>query len=506
MIKGSQRKIGAILSYVSEAIKIISGLIYTPIMLRLLGQSEYGLYQLVYSVVSYLGLLSLGFGSSYIRFYSRYNELDDQDGVARINGMFLTIFCTISLISIMCGIVMVSNTRSIFGTGLTEEELSKAKILMSLMVLNLSLTFPGTVFNCCITAHERFFFQKLLIVAQNLLNPFLTLPLLLLGYGSIGMVCVTTAITLVKLILDVWYCFGKLRVRFIFKGFQFFLLKEMWIFTFFIFLNQIIDQVNWSVDKFLLGRLSGTTAVAVYGVGAQINSMYLQFSTAVSNVFVPRVNAIVASSDDNDELTKLFIKVGRVQFIIMALILTGFIFLGKPFIQFWAGAYYLEAYYVVLLLIVPVTIPLIQNLGIEIQRAKNKHKARSIVYFFIAIANIFISIPLIKKLGPSGAALGTAIALCVGNILFMNWYYHNKLGINIAEFWKRIFGFIPALMLPCLVGICIPRFFEIKSFFMLAIAIVVYAVVYCLSMYFWGMNESEKQMIKAPIRKIVKRM
>ena len=47
--------------------------------------------------------------------------------------------------------------------------------------------------------------------------------------------------------------------------------------------NQIIDQINWSVDKFLLGRFAGTTAVAVYGVGGQINSIgekYLVFYEA----------------------------------------------------------------------------------------------------------------------------------------------------------------------------------------------------------------------------------
>lgn len=69
----NQRKMGVILTYTSEAIKILTGLLYTPIMLRLLGQSEYGLYQLVYSVVSYLSLLSMGFGSSYLRFYSKKN-------------------------------------------------------------------------------------------------------------------------------------------------------------------------------------------------------------------------------------------------------------------------------------------------------------------------------------------------------------------------------------------------------------------------------------------------
>ena len=207
------------------------------------------------------------------------------------------------------------------------------------------------------------------------------------------MVTISTLLSVAVLVINAYYCRKELKVKFTYKGLQLSLLKEMWFFTFFIFLNQIIDQVNWSVDKFLLGRLTGTIAVAIYSVGGQINSMYLQFSTSVSNVFVPQVNRVVAESGSDDELSHIFIKVGRVQFMIMALILTGFIYFGKPFIRHWAGYGYDDAYYVTLLLIIPVTIPLIQNIGIEIQRAKNKHKARSIVYFVIAVANILISIP-----------------------------------------------------------------------------------------------------------------
>lgn len=500
-MKINQRKAGVILSYTSEGIKIASGLLYTPIMLRLLGQSEYGLYQLVYSVVSYLNLLSLGFGSAYMRFYSRFNEADDQEGVARLNGMFMTIFCVISAICICCGIVMVKNVETIFGDGLTIEELDTARILMALMVFNLALTFPNTVFNCNVTAHERFFFQKLLIIGQNVLNPFLTLPLLLLGFGSISMVCITTCITITKLILDIWYCVSKLKIRFIFNGFQFLLFKEMWIFTFFIFLNQIIDQINWSIDKFLLGRLSGTVAVAVYGVGAQINTMYLQFSTSISSVFVPKVNKIVASTNNKNELTTLFVKIGRIQFMVMILILSGFIFFGHPFICYWAGTEYKESYYVTLLLIIPVTVPLIQNLGIEIQRAMNKHKTRSVVYFLIAIINVFISIPLIKILGPTGAALGTAIGLFTGNILFMNWYYHFRIGINIKVFWKSICSFIPALIVPCAVGIIMMCFVEFKNIFMLFVGISVYTIIYSIFIWFFGMNDDEKAILLVPLKK-----
>lgn len=499
----NQKKIGVIISYLGQIVNILTGLIYTPIMLRLLGQSEYGLYQLVSSVVSYLSLLSLGFGASYMRFYAREKAQNSEEGVAKVNGMFLLIFCFLSFICLICGIVMLTNIKVIFGSGLTIEEYATAKKLMFLMIISLALTFPNSIFNSIITSQERFLFQKSISLLQSVLNPFLALPLLIAGFGSVGMVVVSTLLTISVLLSNIYYCFKKLCAKFCFKNLQFSLLREMWIFTFFIFLNQIVDQINWSVDKFLLGRLAGTVSVAVYGVGSQINTLYIQLSASVSNVFVPKVNRIVAETGNNHELTDLFTRVGRIQFMIMSLILTGFIFFGKPFIRFWAGNEYNEAYFITLLLIIPVTVPLIQNLGIEIQRAKNKHKARSIVYFFIAIGNIFVSIPLIKLFGPTGAAFGTTLSLIAGNVLFMNWYYHRKLDINVKYFWKNIFSFVPAFIVPCIVGII---FFvmganQIKT---LAIQIFIYTIIFSLSFYFLGMNAEEKGIILKPLRKVCK--
>ncbi len=498
----NQKKAGIILSYISELIKILTTLLYTPVMLRLLGQNEYGLYQLVNSVVSYLGLLSLGFTASYVRYYSGFKVNGKREDIFRLNGMFMIVFLIIAVVALICGGVMVSNIKVIFSTGLSEEEYGIARVLMIMMVINLAITFPNSVFICIISAHERFFFQRLLIVLQNVLNPFVTLPLLILGYGSIGMVVVTTFITVMHIIANIWFVFFKLKEKFIFKGFRFCLLKDIGRFTFFIFLNQIIDQINWSVDRFLLGRMMGTTTVAIYGLGAQINTMYLQFSSSISSVFVPRVNHIVAKDDNNYELSKLFIKIGRIQFIVLSLILTGFIFVGKPFMQLWGGEEYIESYYVALFLIIPVTVPLIQNLGIEIQRAKNKHQARGIVYFFIAIGNIFLSIPLIKAMGATGAAIGTAISLMIGNILFMNWYYHKHIGINIPKFWKSISSFAPAFVIPVVLGLLIMRFSKINSLIQLIIWAIVYGIIFCISMWFFGMNDFEKALIKTLKNKI----
>ena len=501
----NQRKIGVILSYVSELIKILTSLIYTPIMLRLLGQSEYGLYQLVYSVVAYLSLLSLGFTASYVRFFSRYKAKGQENEISRLNGMFLTVFLMIAAIAIICGSIMTINIEGLFKDGLTPDEYSTARFLMMLMVFNLALTFPNSVFTCITSAYEKFFFQRFLFVLQNLLNPFLTLPLLLMGYGSIAMVVVTTVITIAHLISNIWFVYFKLHAKFVFRGFNFSLLKEIWEFTFFIFLNQIIDQINWSVDRFLLGRMIGTSAVAIYSLGAQINSMYIMLSTSVSSVFVPKVNKIVAETNDDKKLSEIFNMVGRIQFLILSLVMTGFIFLGQPFMRLWGGKGYEDSYYVALLLIIPVTVPLIQNIGIEIQRAKNKHKARAIVYFCIAIANIFLSIPLIRHNGSIGAAIGTAIALIAGNILFMNWYYYKHIGLDIPAFWKNLLSFVPAFIVPAITGLAIMKYVKVSNLLQLILWAVFYGIVFSISMWFLGLNDSEKGIILSIKNKLIRK-
>lgn len=501
----NQRKAGVLLTYIAQGVQILSGLLYTPIMLRLLGQSEYGLYQLVASVVSYLSILSLGFGSSYMRFYSRIKKNNDEQEIARFNGMFMTIFLIIAVICLLCGAVMLGNIKLVFGEGLTAAEYPKARILLALMVFNLSLTFPASVFDSFMSAHEQFVFQRMLKVLQYLFNPFIALPLLIVGYGSVALVLVTTGLTIAKLISSIWFCIKELHIKMVFHGFEWGLLKEMWFFTFFIFINMIVDQINWNVDKFLLGRISGTVAVAVYGIGSQLNNMYLQVSTAISNVFIPQVNRIVAEEQGDRVLTELFTKVGRVQFIILSMIVSGFIFLGQAFIALWAGEGYEDSYYIALLLIVPVTIPLIQNLGIEIQRAKNLHKARSIVYLLMAIANIFISIPLIQIWDAMGAAMGTAIALIICNCIFMNIYYHKRIGLDMVYFWKQIARFIPALIIPITVGGFLHYYWDMKSFGGFFAAGIIYLVVFCLSMWKLGMNETEKEMIAGPLKRIRRR-
>ncbi len=502
-MKVNQLKAGAIMSYLLIGLGSLISIIYTPIMLRLLGQSEYGLYNLVSSVVSYLGLFSFGFGSAYIKYFSGYKANNENDNIAKLNGMFLSIFSVMGIVSIIAGIILVLNTENIFGSQLTVLELSKAKILMVVMVVNIAISFPAIVFNSYVTANEKFIFQRSLQIAKIITSPFLILPVLIMGYASVGMAIVTTILNFLIEFINAYYCYKKININFDFKKFDSGLMRELFIFSSFIFMNLVVNQINWNVDRFIVGRFKGTIAVATYSLAAQLNTYYLAFSTALSGVFIPRVNAMVSGANDNKELSLLFAKLGRLQFILLSLIINGLIFFGMGFIKLWAGDDYHESYGIALMLIVPVTLPLLQNLGIEIQRAKNMHKFRSWVYLFIAIANVLISIPLVKLYGGIGAAAGTAIALVIGNVFIMNWYYHKKVGLDIKLFVNELVKITPALIIPSIVGVLMFIYFDLNNAILLIVGIFIYTVIYAISMWYFGINKYEKELVTVPYNKIM---
>lgn len=494
----SELKIGVFLSYISKIITLLVGLIYTPIMIRLLGQSEYGLYNIAASVIAYLGILNLGFGSAYMRFYSRYKVEENSKKIATLNGMFFTIFSVLGIIAIIAGVILAFNVELIFGPSLSFDELNTAKHLMLILVVNLGISFPNIVFSTYLQANEKFISTNLLLILRQVSIPLVNLPILLSGYGSVGMVLGTTMVNLFVEILTAIYAVKKMNMKFSFRYFDWSLMREMSVFSFYIFINMIIDQVNWNIDKTLLGRYRGALSVAVYSVAALLNNYYQQISTAISNVFTPRVHRMVSSNAANKELTDLFIRVGRVQFIILSLVMSGVIFFGKPFIALWAGDNYTDAYPMALFLMLPVTIPLIQNVGIEIQRAKNMHKFRSWLYLAIAVVNFIITIPLSIKFGGIGAAASTGLALFIGNGIIMNVYNHMKIGLDMIAFWKAIFKFIPAFILPSIYGVIINRMFDLYLPKILLSLGILYVVIFALSMWFFGMNEYEKNLVRNP--------
>ncbi|MHC1749579.1 MAG: oligosaccharide flippase family protein [Cellulosilyticaceae bacterium] len=505
-MKSSQLKAGAILSYISLFISNIVGILYTPIMLRLMGPSEYGLYSLVATVVGYLTVLDMGLGNAIVRYIAKYRTLDDKEGEYSLNGMFLCLYTLIGILAAGIGVVLCLNVENLFGSSLSARELEKAKVMMGLLVFNLSITFPLGVFGAIMNAYERFVFPKIVNIIRVIINPCIMLPLLLIGYRSVTMVLVTTLLNIICLLINVWYCFKKLHIKIHFTNFQWGLLKEIGRYSFFIFLNIIVDKIYWSTDQFILGMFSGTVMVAIYAVASQLSMYYMSFSTAISGVFLPRVTQMVTQNVKDKELSDMFIKTGRIQYIIMAYILSGFLLVGKDFIRLWAGEGYESAFLIAIVIMIPLTVPLIQNLGITILQAKNLHAFRSNIYIIIAILNLGMSIPLAKIWGGIGCALATGISLTIGNIIIINIYYWKRINLDIPRFWLNICKMSVPVVIALGIGIGANYCFKMTGFMKIITTGSLFTLVYIPLMWFLGMNIYERKLFLGPIKAVGRKL
>ena len=451
----SKRRAGVLLGYANIVVKNAVNLLYTPLLLAFVGQGDYGVFQSANSFVFSLTLLSFGLSGTYVRFYMQRKTRDDDEGIRMLNGMYLLLYAAISVTAAIVGLVFSTQTQTLFGSTFKPHEVLLASHVMAIMALNVAVTLFSTVFDAYVAANEEFTFQQTRQMATTLMTPGAALVLLNLGMGIVGVACAQLMVSALLLVLNVRYALGRLNMRFSFAQLDSGLLVALVSFSAWLFANQVCDLINQNVPNVILGATCGATAVAVFAVAVQVRNVFVSLSTTLSNVFVPMVNRIVSQTNDNTELTRLMTRVGRLQMMLLCWVYGGFVVVGSFFVRRWAGEGFADAYPLVLVMVLPLCVPLSQNIGIEIQRAKNLHKARSIVYLAMAVLSVVSTWLLSRRFGYWAAALSYVASIVLGNGVFMNWYYHERIGLDMLHFWRSVAP-VPACMaiaaVVCFVG------------------------------------------------------
>lgn len=501
-MKINQLKFGIYLSYISLFVTNITNLILTPFIIRNLGQSEYGLYMLIGAFVGYIAVLDFGLSNTTVRFVAKYRAENDKKEEENFLFSTFIIYSIISIVVLVIGTIIYLNLDRIFTNSLTINEIEIAKAMFIILIINLALTLPMNLFNGIITAYERFVFPKALTITRTLLRAIIILILLSVGYKAIAIVIVDAIFNVLMMLISIAYVFLKLKVKIRMHYLNFSIFKEIFSYSFLIFISVVVDQIYWRIGHLVLGIVASTSEVAVFSIGMVFGQYFITFSTAISGVFLPKITKMVVKNVSGEELTDLLIKTGRLQFLILGLVLGGFILFGKKFILLWAGPEYGISWIIALIVMIPLSVVLTQTIGISILQAKNMHGFRAIAYLFIAIINVFISIYLAKVYGSVGAAIGTTLSLIFGNIIAMNIYYHVKVGLNIPRFYKEVSkGIFISLIISVAVG-SVLLLFSSNSWITLIIQCIIYSIIYIILMWFVGMNSYEKTLFSNEFRKV----
>ncbi|MDR1564114.1 MAG: polysaccharide biosynthesis C-terminal domain-containing protein [Oscillospiraceae bacterium] len=492
-------KRGAVLSAINTLLGILSTIIITPFILENLGQEDYGLYSLVNAIITGISLLNFGLGASLTRFIARYRAQNDKESEEKIYGLCLILFIGIAILAAILGIVFIRyipNFKSVLNG-----QTVKSRLMLGMMCISMVVTLASQVFPAALSAYEKFTMMRGWELFRNVINPLLKLFIIsVYGIDALIIVLIDVIFNIVYQIVIIFYARINIKVRFRFTGIPRSMLTDLFSYSFFIFLATLVDILYWRTDTFILAVFSNNQEISIANLGGQFADYFTRIATILSTLLMTRVMVMVIRNASGKELTDAMIKLGRVQMIILGLILIGYILCGRHFVNQWARGnfYHAKIYYMGLMLMLAQFVPLTQVLGLSILQAKNMHRFRSVTYLIIAIINIIISIPLSIKFGAMGATAGTVIALIMGQLITMNLYYRYKVGLEMGRYFKETFkGLLPGMLLALALG-CVTFLLPQEGQDWLLLRMFVVMVIYIAVQWFIGINKYEKSLaIKA---------
>jgi O-antigen/teichoic acid export membrane protein len=331
----------------------------------------------------------------------------------------------------------------------------------------------------------------------------LIVSILLLNADSLGLVILDTVLNIVVIAISAYYVFKVLKVKFKIHEFNFDAVKQIFSYSIWIFVYAIASQFQWQSGQIVLGAISGTKTVAIYGVGVLLGSYYAAFSSAISGLFIPKAVQMITNNNNSSELTDTMIVVGRLCAFILLLIFGGFLLFGNDFINLWVGDSYKDSWAIALIIMIGYTTPLIQIFGNSILEAKGKYSFKAILNLIFLFLGVLLGIVLTRYNQTIGMIVGICICWIISQII-MNFYFIKVIKLEIGRFFidtfaQMIFAFPIIIALSYLL-----HFIQITSWLFLGIKIFIYAIIYLTVTYKFCMNSYEKNLVFSLVKKIKK--
>ena len=493
---------GVILSYVTTFVSLGVSLLLTPIIIRLLGQSDYGLYESIGSFVNYLAVLDLGFSAVVTRYAAKYQINGDIEGRDRFLYTCRNVYLVLCGIILAIGIVLYNCIDSAFGHTFDAVELHRAHQLFIVVLLTTVVSIFSQVYKGVLTGIELFIWPRVIQLFKAVFSKVVSIVILYHGSNSVGFTSVMLVFEIVACLLVMYK--AHQHVHFRKNSMPFSQVKEIFLFSGNLFIMAIVAQIYWQVDKLVLGMCVGTVTVAIYSAALNIENIVRNVSSSIKDVLIPRATRIdLDSPDSSQRITDFMVKSGRIIFVVYGLLISGLTVLGYKFIYLWLGEDYVSAVPILLILGYSTFIPTVILPGEELCKTYNKHGPLAFMYLFISLVNVILTFVLVKRMGMYGAAIATAVGLFVGNVFMSLLYYKKVLSIRIGRLFFGLFRRLFVVFLSTTVfGYYLNKVLDHQNWLTLIAEGLVMTIFYTVFLMLYGFNSEEKTLAIRLLEKI----
>lgn len=498
----SQIKYGAVISYVGIFINIVIGLVYTPWMIRCIGQADYGLYTLAMSVIG-IFVFDFGLGQAVTRFAAKYIAEGQQEKVDQLMGVTYKLYLIADALMILLLVGVYFFIPQIY-QGLTPEEIEKFKIVYAIAATFSVLSFPFIPLNGIVSAYELFIPLKTCDLLHKIIIVVLMTGCLLMGFGLYALVIVNAIAGIIMIIIKIIVLKRRTPLRVDWHFWSKGLLREIISFSIWITVAALAQRLVLNICPSILGYASDSRSIAVFGIAMTLEGYVYTFTSAIKGLFLPKVTRL-ETDGQHEDILPLMVRVGRIQLFLLGLIILGFLCTGQNFINAWLGDDFSKVFLCAVFMMAPSFVGQTQNIASTSIVVQNKVKKAAYISIIKAVANLLLAYPLTVLWGVYGMALSVFISYTVA-LIQNNILYYKDLKINIPLFFRDCFGKL-AVPLVVTTVICYPinYFIDNDGWLHFGAKVLIFCIVYFVLMFTIGLNQEEKTLMLSPLKKIFKK-
>jgi O-antigen/teichoic acid export membrane protein len=477
------------------------------IIVRHIGEADYGIYLFIAAITGYFGILDMGIGNSLVKFVAQYHAEENEE---KLNEVINTTFFIFLFIGIVGAVVLFIIGTFLLNFLVDDDIFPKARaiiyILSALFIFSLSLASLKGV----LAGLQRYDILALITFIMSLVSISTVIFIVVMDMGVVELVLYTSCTGLIGFILTAWYI-QKLLPN-VTLGFSYMrrdMFKVLLDLSMSIFLLTVFITIIYYTDKLVIGLLVDVTLITFYEAAWKLHGVPGKVSEIGLLAVIPAASELEAK-DNLPALRRLFLRGTKYVLALCLALAIPMIFLSKGLLTLWMGDEYSKYYIIVQILIIAIFFDFNNYVATQILIGMNKIKKFVKYYGVVAILNLSLSVFLVQQgYGLEGVALGTTIPFVLLEVFFLAHVF-KVLDIKWADYAKQVivktipFAVIVSLIMygvllwraPIIVGTETTLFARLKDSVEIGLYYVFGSGLYLGLFYFKGLNIKEKAEIK----------
>lgn len=489
--------------YIRLGITMIISFFTARVTLQQLGVEDYGLNNLVGSIVSMFSFINGSMGTAVQRFYSIEIGKGNFDRLRRVFGVGLYLHIIVAAITLVLAEIFA--VFFLHKMNIPANRMYAAQVVFQISVISLALNIINVPYAALLRAREMFSKTATVEIVQAFLRLGVLYLLVHINYDKL------ITLSLLNMGITIYYVCSLFLLARRFEESHNWpcrdkdLIKQMISFISLLLLTVLAQLLNTKGLVILINLFFGLVINAAYAVAVQVSHMLNSFVVNFKQAMVPQMMSAYGA-DDKVAMSKIINFGTKITFLLMLMLTIPVIFEGQFILDIWLKTPPEHSAKLVALVLVAINLSSFTYFQYQGVHATGKIMAQQIWISSTYALNILM-VYLVFKIGASfEAALYVNMAISVIQCL-VNLYYAKK------TYEYDIIGFLHHTLLPCLlcVGIVVIVMITIINFVQASavrffITFGVSEAIICLFGYYLVLDKVERLRVLAFAQSFIKRI